>query len=100
MSLQLLPISRMVFSLCSSAGLHGVFVRLFLAGGCAKEEPASSSSISGIAPDTDRDGPAIEEAVTAWPEMRRLRDAAGLSVATLGATGADEVENVAPGDER
>jgi len=32
-SLQLLPASRIAFNLCSSAAVHGVFVRPFLAGG-------------------------------------------------------------------
>lgn len=32
-SAQLFPASRIVLSLCSSAGVQGVFVRLFLAGG-------------------------------------------------------------------
>lgn len=40
-SLQLLPASRMVFSLCSSAGVHGVFVLLFLGGGAAKDDSAN-----------------------------------------------------------
>jgi len=45
-SLQLLPASRICFSRCSSAGVHGVFVRLFLAlGSCA----ATSSSVPDAA---------------------------------------------------
>ena len=39
-SLQLLPASRMVFNLCSSAGVQGVLVLLFLAGGADVEDSA------------------------------------------------------------
>jgi hypothetical protein len=46
-SLQLFPASLIVLSLCSSAGVHGVFVRLFLAlGSCAG---ASTSALLGAA---------------------------------------------------
>lgn len=51
-SAQLLPASRMFFSLCSSAGVHGVFVRLFFAGGGGAILVALSS------PDMVLDGPA------------------------------------------
>jgi len=37
MSAQLFPASLMFFNLCSSAGVHGVFVRLFFAGGPMEE---------------------------------------------------------------
>lgn len=39
-SLQLLPASRIVFSLCSSAGVHGVFVLLFFGGGADNDDSA------------------------------------------------------------
>ena len=39
-SLQLFPASRMVFNLCSSAGVQGVLVLLFLAGGADVEDSA------------------------------------------------------------
>ena len=39
-SLQLLPASRIVFNLCSSAGVHGVFVLLFFGGGAEKDDSA------------------------------------------------------------
>ena len=44
-SAQLLPASLMVFSLCSSAAVQGVFVRLFFAGGCAGDDCVSGSAI-------------------------------------------------------
>lgn len=47
-SAQLFPASRMVFNLCSSAGVHGVFVRLFLAGGGAMELRLGSSELVAI----------------------------------------------------
>lgn len=44
-SAQLLPASLMVFSLCSSAAVQGVFVRLFFAGGCTGDDCVSCSAI-------------------------------------------------------
>jgi hypothetical protein len=37
----------MVFNLCSSAGVHGVFVRLFFAGGPIDEPMLGSSALAG-----------------------------------------------------
>ena len=46
-SAQLFPASRIAFSRCSSAGVHGVLVRLFLAGGGTGAEFASSVAAVG-----------------------------------------------------
>jgi hypothetical protein len=45
-SAQLLPASLIVFNLCSSAGVHGVFVRLFFAGGPIDEPMLGSSALA------------------------------------------------------
>lgn len=53
-SAQLFPASLIVFNLCSSAGVQGVFVRLFFAGGPIGEEVMLGSSavpIGGAEPD-------------------------------------------------
>ena len=56
-SLQLLPASRKVFSRCSSAGVHGVFVRPFFATGldscwaCAAPKAVSKSAPPVTNPD-------------------------------------------------
>ena len=42
-SLQLCPASRICFSLCSSAAVHGVFVRLFFAFGSGRGASASGA---------------------------------------------------------
>lgn len=54
MSAQLLPASLMFFNLCSSAGVQGVLVRLFLAGGAIDEDILGSSK-------PEEEGPAIDE---------------------------------------
>ena len=46
-SLQLFPASLICFNLCSSAGVHGVFVRLFFRGSCV----GGSASAPGAAVD-------------------------------------------------
>jgi hypothetical protein len=45
-SAQLLPASLIVFNLCSSAGVHGVFVRLFFAGGPIEEPMLGPSALA------------------------------------------------------
>jgi hypothetical protein len=57
-SAQLLPASLMFLSLCSSAAVHGVFVRLFFAGGCMEADGISCSGMADDAAIFD-DGPAI-----------------------------------------
>jgi len=52
----------MVFSRCSSAGVHGVFVRLFFAGGPIEDEPDALISWPPIIPGTPPDGPDIVNA--------------------------------------
>lgn len=49
-SAQLLPASLIVLSLCSSAAVHGVLVRLFFAGGCIVAAVSCSTA-------ADVDGP-------------------------------------------
>jgi len=61
----------MFFSLCSSAGVQGVFVRLFLAGGPMAEDAILGSSVpmeAGAAPD----GPDIGRDDVAGPDARLL----------------------------
>ena len=53
-SAQLLPASLIFFNLCSSAGVQGVLVRLFLAGGATGEAILGSSKPA-------EEGPAIDE---------------------------------------
>jgi hypothetical protein len=69
-SLQLLPASLIVLSLCSSAAVHGVFVRLFLAlGSC--EGGSTSAPAAAVAPP---DGvPAGGAALAIW-SCARLTD--------------------------
>jgi len=57
----------MVFSLCSSAGVQGVFVRLFFAGGPIEDEVDALGSWPPIIPGTPPDGPDIVNA-SAPPE--------------------------------
>jgi hypothetical protein len=61
----------MVFNLCSSAGVHGVFVRLFLAGGGPIGEVmvGSSAPVDGGAA---LDGPDIVGAGAISPDARLL----------------------------
>jgi hypothetical protein len=57
-SAQLLPASLMVLSLCSSAAVHGVLVRLFLGGGGMEADDVSCSGmVDGAAILVDVDGP-------------------------------------------
>jgi len=58
----------MVFNLCSSAGVHGVFVLDFFVGG-----PAGGEDILGSSPPPE-EGPAPDGAdiATAGPDARRL----------------------------
>jgi hypothetical protein len=48
-SAQLLPASRICFRRCSSAGVHGVFVRPFFAGGAAGDD--IGSAVAGVLDD-------------------------------------------------
>jgi len=56
-SAQLLPASLIFFSLCSSAAVHGVLVRLFFTGGCMEADDVSCSGMLDDAAILD-DGPA------------------------------------------
>ena len=49
---QVFPASLMTFNLCSSAGLHGVLVRLFLRMGTGADSSPTSSTPSSILPDS------------------------------------------------
>jgi len=66
-----LPASRIVFSLCSSAGVQGVFVRLFFAGGPIGEEVILGSSPPAGGPEV-LDGPDIGSGVGPDPDARLL----------------------------
>lgn len=61
----------MVFNLCSSAGVHGVFVLLFFAGGPILGEPILGSSAPPVTP-AALDGPDIVGADGPVPEARLL----------------------------
>ena len=84
-SAQLLPASRIVFSLCSSAAVQGVFVRLFLAGGpIGKSVMLGSPAGRGTA---ELDGADIGRGVGPEPDARRF----------LGTPVGDEVASSFPG---
>jgi hypothetical protein len=68
-SAQLLPASLIVFNLCSSAGVQGVFVRLFFAGGAIDPMFASSTLAVGGA---GFDGPDMAGGDDAGPGARLL----------------------------
>jgi len=80
-SAQLLPASLMVFSLCSSAAVHGVLVRLFFAGGCIEADEVSCSAILVEGPAAGEMG--LDEV---GPDTRRftLRGLAGGIASCLG----------------
>lgn len=77
---QLLPASRIVFSLCSSAGLHGVFVLLFFGAGATMGDSLGwpGSSRSAGSPDPGADMKEVP-AVTEDPGALRFRDAGGFA---------------------
>ena len=80
-SLQLFPASLICFSLNSSAGVHGVFVRLFLAfGSCAE---VSTSAAWGAALLACASAPPVELAIVSGGWFRvtdlRFRFAVGVS---------------------
>jgi hypothetical protein len=72
MSAQLFPASLMVFNLCSSAGVQGVFVRLFLAGGGPIGEEAMLGSSAPTEAGAPPDGPDMPRFVAPEPEARLL----------------------------
>jgi hypothetical protein len=80
-SAQLLPASLIVFSLCSSAAVHGVLVRLFLAGGCIGADGVSGSAMLDEGPAAGAMG--LDEV---GPEARRftLRGLAGCNDSCFG----------------
>jgi hypothetical protein len=61
----------MVFNLCSSAGVQGVFVRLFFAGGCMGESVMLGSPAGGGGPE-ELDGADIGRGVGNDPDARLL----------------------------
>lgn len=67
----------MFLSLCSSAAVQGVFVRLFFAGGCidAEEEDSPCPSMADDGPATARRGLAAE--CPTGPDVRRFRALGG-----------------------
>lgn len=70
-SLQLCPASLICFSLCSSPGVHGVFVRLFFAFG---SEAGASASVAGAALSLSA-GPAAVVGLAMWSDgLWRLTD--------------------------
>src|ERR1700712_3610669 len=71
-SAQVLPASRIVFNLCSSAGVQGVFVRLFFAGGCIGEDSVMLGSPAGGGAPEELDGPDIGRGVGNDPDARLL----------------------------
>jgi len=61
-SAQLLPASLIVFSLCSSAGVHGVFVLDFFAGGGPiGDEVVPVSTLESVAGPAELEGPDMVE---------------------------------------
>jgi hypothetical protein len=93
-SAQLLPASLIVLSLCSSAAVHGVLVRLFFAGGCMGGDDVSGSAMLDEGPAAGAMGLDSD-----CPEERRLvRGLVGASVSCFGefsaATGAVGWEGV------
>ncbi len=93
-SAQLLPASLIFLSLCSSAAVHGVFVRLFFTGGCIEADDDSGSGMLDDAAILD-DGPAtwaigLDEV---GPETRRFwRGLEGCKVSRL-----DEISETVEG---
>jgi hypothetical protein len=85
-SAQLLPASLIFLSLCSSAAVHGVLVRLFFTGGCIEANDVSCSGIPDDAAILD-DGPAAGAIGldNVGPETRRFwRGLEGCKVSCLG----------------
>jgi hypothetical protein len=70
-SAQVEPASLMVLSLCSSAGVHGVFIRLFFAEGCIGESVILGSTAGGGGPE-ELDGADIGRGVGSDPDARLL----------------------------
>jgi hypothetical protein len=82
-SLQLLPASLICFNLCSSAGVHGVLVRPFFAGGgpgmsCAGAAVTGEGSAPAGA--TVDGAGAIGLGVTGWPDKRRFLELTAVGV--------------------
>ena len=75
-SLQLLPASLICFNLCSSAGVHGVLVRPFFAGGGPGISWVGVAAVAGEgsapAGATVDGAGAIGLGVTGWPDKRRF----------------------------
>lgn len=90
-SAQLFPASRIVFNLCSSAGVHGVLVLLFLAGGGPIGEAVIVGASAPVVVGAALDGPDIGDgAVTSCAGPRfLLRAPVGEVVSVL--TGASDV---------
>ena len=84
-SAQLFPASLMVFNLCSSAGVHGVFVRLFLAGGPIEGEAVKLGSSPPSEPCVALDGPDIvkDSMVPVFEAGLLFRELAGDEVSAL-----------------
>jgi hypothetical protein len=82
-SLQLLPASLICFSLCSSAGVQGVFVRPFFAGGgpgvSVTDETTAAADDSATGAAADGAG-AIGLGVTGWPDNRRFLELTDVGV--------------------
>jgi len=83
-SLQLLPASLICFNLCSSAGVHGVFVRPFFAGGgpgisCAGAVVVAGEGSAPTGAAVDGAG-AIGLGVTGWPDNRRFLELTAVGV--------------------
>ena len=79
-SLQLVPASRRFFSLCSSAGVHGVLVRPFLATGCCSgcSSPTSCWPRPPGSPYADEPGWGAMALGRSWPDARRFRGLVGV----------------------
>ena len=73
----------MVFSLCSSAGVHGVFVRLFFAGGGPMGEEAMLGSSAPMEAGAPIDGPDIARFVAPDPDARLFRALVGDNISGL-----------------
>jgi len=71
-SAQLFPASLIVFNLCSSAGVQGVFVRLFLAGGGAIGEEVMLGSSAPIDAGAPPEGPDMARFEASLPDARLL----------------------------
>lgn len=85
---QLFPASLIVFSLCSSAGLHGVLVRLFFGAGAAMGASENWPRLDSRSAGLSSSGAGMEEvpAVTEVPGALRFLDDGGLA-AGCGAKG-------------